>query len=236
MYLWIGHGSPAHTRKLAQQSAEKFSSSNNKTLIKEHEGDETGVLKEFLADGQRRDYVSMIPALAEQKPSLSTRLFMMSSVSGEFLVNEVQCPFLNHDVPNLMPFSQSDLYSAEQPGELANELVATISCFKTFPYPIISALFLIDAGGECLWLWQGWWPDVGHDSKDTNLSTGSGMIRWHAERRVAMQTTKEYRDLKYKTQRPEMNLVWAGENHLEALFQITKENPRNHNASPFQMT
>ena len=38
----------------------------------------------------------------------------------------------------------------------------------------------MDAGGECLWLWQGWWPEIGHETGDTNLSTGSGLIRWHA--------------------------------------------------------
>jgi len=31
-------------------------------------------------------------------------------------VSEVACPFLSQDVPNLMPFNQSDLYSVDQPG------------------------------------------------------------------------------------------------------------------------
>ena len=44
-----------------------------------------------------------------------------------------------------------------------------------------SALFLVEAGNEKLWLWQGWWPDVGHEANDTNMYTGLGIIRWHAE-------------------------------------------------------
>ena len=79
----------------------------------------------------------------------------------------------------------------------------------------IPAIFLIDVGGDCLWLWQGWWPEAGHDAGDTNLATGSGLIRWHAERRVAMETTVEYRDEKYRGKRPPMKLVWAGHEPLE---------------------
>jgi len=116
VHLWIGNGSPIHTRKIAKKCAEKFSSVHSKSLVEEHEGEETGLLKGFLSGSHRSDYVSMIPELKEQKSSYSTRLFMMSSVSGEFLVSEIQCPFLSKDVPNLMPFNQSDLYSVEQPG------------------------------------------------------------------------------------------------------------------------
>jgi hypothetical protein len=75
-----------------------------------------------------------------------------------------------------------------------------------------AALFLIESGEEKLWLWQGWWPDVGHESNDTNMTTGSGMIRWHAERREAMRTIKEFQRAKYSksSPRPSMELVWAG--------------------------
>lgn len=75
-----------------------------------------------------------------------------------------------------------------------------------------AALFLVESGNEKLWLWQGWWPDVGHESNDTNMTTGSGMIRWHAERREAMRTIKEFQRSKFSrmNQRPPMELVWAG--------------------------
>ena len=60
----------------------------------------------------------------------------------------------------------------------------------------VSALFLLDTGSK-LWLWQGWWPETDCRSNADNFSennaatasnlTGSAMIRWHAERRAAMQ-------------------------------------------------
>ena len=70
----------------------------------------------------------------------------------------------------------------------------------------------MESGTEKLWLWQGWWPDVGHEANDTNMSTGSGMIRWHAERREAMRTIKEFQRSKFSkiSPRPSMELVWAG--------------------------
>ena len=69
----------------------------------------------------------------------------------------------------------------------------------------------MDGGSsKILWLWQGWWPDVGHDANDTNTSTGSGFIRWHSERRAAMNTISEYRRLKYGRTSQTMRLVWAG--------------------------
>ena len=65
--------------------------------------------------------------------------------------------------------------------------------------------------GGGLWLWQGWWPDVGHDLGDTNVATGSGKVRWHSERRAAMQTAVEYTRAKYQgSQRQKVRLVWAG--------------------------
>jgi len=78
---------------------------------------------------------------------------------------------------------------------------------------------LVEAGNEKLWLWQGWWPDVGHEANDTNMSTGSGIIRWHAERREAMRTVKEFQRSKFSKltnqARPPMELVWAGHEPLE---------------------
>ena len=71
----------------------------------------------------------------------------------------------------------------------------------------------MESGNEKLYLWQGWWPDVGHEANDTNMSTGSGLIRWHAERREAMRTIKEFQRSKFSRQsgpRPAMELVWAG--------------------------
>lgn len=134
-----------------------------------------------------------IPNRAQRKlqnktESSSVRLFGMTSVSGEFHVNEILCPFRRVDVPNYLPFNQEDLYGTQQP-----------------------ALFLVNGGSDnVLWLWQGWWPDVGHEATDTNTTTGSDFIRWHSERRAAMKTISEYRRVKYGQRSHDMKLVWAG--------------------------
>ena len=60
----------------------------------------------------------MLSPVPDSNSDRSTRLYFMSSVSGDFQVKEVSCPFLSPDVPNLMPFHQSDLYSVEQPGKI----------------------------------------------------------------------------------------------------------------------
>ncbi len=46
----------------------------------------------------------------------SPRLFQLSSVSGTFEAVEIQNPSRNHDFCTTMPFLQSDLYKASQPG------------------------------------------------------------------------------------------------------------------------
>jgi supervillin len=91
---------------------------------------------------------------------------------------------------------------------------------------IFSALFFLDTGSK-LWLWQGWWPENDSKSNADNFSennqmnniTGSGIIRWHAERRAAMQTAVDYRRLTYGGGRreriPEAKLVWAGAEPVE---------------------
>ena len=78
--------------------------------------------------------------------------------------------------------------------------------------------------GNKIWLWQGWWPENDSTSNADNFSennpsnniTGSGMIRFHAERRAAMQTAVDYRRLMYRPEhRPKAELVWAGCEPLE---------------------
>lgn len=66
-----------------------------------------------------------------------------------------------------------------------------------------------------MWLWHGWWPD----QPDTdNTSTGSGKLRFTAERRCAMETAIEYCRLKRSS--PAAYLVSAGREPMafRALF------------------
>ena len=59
----------------------------------------------------------------------------------------------------------------------------------------------------CLYLWQGWQPS---DTETGEESTGSGAVRWQAERRAAMMTIISYARAKYGGARPPLRLVWAG--------------------------
>ena len=118
--LWIGNGCADHTRQIGRLAADNFRSTlsasapNSVTVVEEIEGKEAEILKKFV--GTRSGYESMLQPNPDSNPSRSTRLYFMTSVSGDFQVKEVACPFLSQSVPNLMPFIQSDLYSAEQPG------------------------------------------------------------------------------------------------------------------------
>ena len=103
-------------------------------------------------------------------------------------------------------FLQARLYSAEQP-----------------------ALFLLDAG-TVIYLWQGWQPAAEVEEDNPNLlthATGSGEVRWHAERRAAMCTALEYRRARYGNPVPRAELVWAGHEprQFTHLFPTWKQQP-----------
>ncbi|KAK0182715.1 hypothetical protein PV327_000824 [Microctonus hyperodae] len=114
-------------------------------------------------------------------PHHTLRLFHFSSLSGEFAATEVLCPHRS-DLITPFPFLQEELYQVNQP-----------------------ALFLLDNKDE-LWLWQGWWPDSGSDDQ-----TGSGAVRWQAERRAAMTVALQYwKKLHPKAKKCSVYLIWAG--------------------------
>merc|ERR1719510_1110048 len=184
-FIWKGQGMPEHKSAVIDSLKLNWKDLAQSNISMETEGQESAAFKSVLGSASSGGrYHKNLPI-----PSASIRLYHMTSVSGEFQVNEVVCLSLSEAVPNVLSFNQSDIYKAEQP-----------------------ALFLIESGTEKLWLWQGWWPEVGHESNDTNMSTGSGMIRWHAERREAMRTIKEFQRAKFSKMppRPSMQLVWAG--------------------------
>ena len=70
--------------------------------------------------------------------------------------------------------------------------------------------------GSLIWLWQGWLePDSETPNEGTvsGANTGSGLVRWHAERRAAMSSMLEYaREVRRAEGRAEVDLrlVWAG--------------------------
>lgn len=52
-----------------------------------------------------------------KKFDFTSRLFELSSTIGEFVAEEITCPFRSEAL-NPFPFSQSNIYSVPQPGEL----------------------------------------------------------------------------------------------------------------------
>ncbi|XP_057338621.1 supervillin isoform X1 [Microplitis mediator] len=121
-------------------------------------------------------------------PHHTPRLFHFSSLSREFTASEILCPHRSKE-PTPFPFLQEELYQVNQP-----------------------ALFLLDNKDE-VWLWQGWWPDTGEEDQ-----TGSGAVRWQAERKAAMTVAIDY----WKKMQTHSSikkccvyLVWAGLEPLE---------------------
>ena len=88
---------------------------SSNSIIEENEGEESERFTKFV--GSRNAYIPFSSPTRDSNPGQSTRLYLMTSVSGDFLVNEIPCPFLSKDVPSLMPFNQSELYSVDQPGK-----------------------------------------------------------------------------------------------------------------------
>ena len=75
-----------------------------------------------------------------------------------------------------------------------------------------AAIFLLDIGYK-LWLWQGWFPESPESSDE--VSSGSRMVRWHAERRAAMQTASDYGRILSPASGMEGEVVWAGHEPIE---------------------
>jgi supervillin len=126
VFAWQGAASPKHARDIALAVANRlaeappaemgFRASARISVQTEEEGSESAECRDALKMGslaaKQTNYLFRNPA----PPSESPRLFHMTSVSGEFEVHEVLCPFRRTDVINMMPFNQSDLYTAKQPG------------------------------------------------------------------------------------------------------------------------
>ncbi|KAL1518089.1 hypothetical protein ABEB36_001766 [Hypothenemus hampei] len=160
-------------------------------VLEVQEGEET---EEFLNElsGDREYYHSLLHA--SETYDFTPRLFKFESLTGSFTANEILCPHRSkHSTP--YPFVQSELYNSSQP-----------------------ALYLFDNHYE-LWLWHGWWPENDKDNELNVDQTGSGAVRWQAERKAAMQTAINY----WKKIHQEDDdvtkvvayLIWAGLEPLE---------------------
>lgn len=76
-------------------------------------------------------------------------------------------------------------------------------------------MYLLDNHRD-LWLWQGWWPETEEDLDVLSDQTGSGAVRWQAERKAAMQTAVNYWTKIHGEDEPLVAyLVWAGMEPLQ---------------------
>ncbi|XP_074029765.1 supervillin isoform X3 [Leptinotarsa decemlineata] len=191
--IWHGAKSSKQKKKVIEETVKKLMVKKpvemqldvfeeDLDIVNMEEGSESEDFFDVLGNN-RESYLSLLNST--EKYDHTIRLFRMSSVTGHFDATELLCPHRSeHSSP--YPFVQSELYSASQP-----------------------ALFLIDNHHE-LWLWQGYWPEK-EDDVDLSDQTGSGAVRWQAERRAAMQTAKDYWKKSKGDDIPLVAyLVWAG--------------------------
>jgi supervillin len=195
--VWHGSKSSRQKKKVAKLAAKKiidkratefcWSEEGDVELVEVDEGEESEEFLDVVGEN-REDYVSLLDSDLEYDYTM--RLFHLSSVSGTFEATEIVCPHKS-EYSSPYPFLQTELYSASQP-----------------------ALFLIDNHHD-LWLWQGWWPER-EEEAELGDQTGSGAVRWQAERKAAMQTAVNYWQKNHSgDESVPAFLVWAGLEPLE---------------------
>merc|ERR1719510_294054 len=93
-FVWKGQGMPDHKSLVIDSLKANWNELTDSIIQDETEGQESPAFKSILGFNQGR-YHANLPV-----PSASMRLYHMSSLSGEFQVDEVACLSLNSDVPN----------------------------------------------------------------------------------------------------------------------------------------
>ncbi|KAL6422276.1 hypothetical protein ACFW04_010559 [Cataglyphis niger] len=189
MYIWHGNNSLHHVRENAIKAANQLKKNrpeeiglSNKDDIQIYEIQEGLEPEEFnnaLGSMNKKLYWSLETSEIQDH---TPRLYHLSSISKTFRATEILCPH-RADFTTPFPFSQDDLYQANQP-----------------------ALFLLD-DKSVIWIWQGWWPD--NEMED---QSGSKTVRWQTERRAAMTIAIRYWRTTRNTQTTNLPiyLVWAG--------------------------
>ncbi|XP_039308928.1 uncharacterized protein LOC105192922 isoform X2 [Solenopsis invicta] len=189
LYVWHGNNSLRHIRENAINAANNLKENrpeeaglSNKNDIQICEIQENLEFEEFsnaLGGMNKKLYWSLETADIKGH---TPKLYHLYSVAKKFRATEILCPH-RANLTTPFPFSQDDLYQANQP-----------------------ALFLLD-DENMIWIWQGWWPDSG-----TEDQSGSKTIRWQAERRAAMTIAIRYWRKTRNTQTTNLPiyLIWAG--------------------------
>ncbi|XP_072757196.1 uncharacterized protein Svil isoform X2 [Anoplolepis gracilipes] len=189
IYVWHGNNSLRHIRENAMKAANQLkinrpeevglSNKDNVQIYEIQEGLEPEEFSNALGGMNKKLYWLLETSEIQDH---TPRLYHLSSISKTFRAMEILCPY-RADLTTPFPFSQDDLYQANQP-----------------------ALFLLD-DKNVTWIWQGWWPDNG-----TEDQSGSKTVRWQAERRAAMTIAIRYWRKTRNTQTTNLPiyLVWAG--------------------------
>ncbi|XP_072569698.1 supervillin a isoform X8 [Paramormyrops kingsleyae] len=142
IYLWHGCKAQQHMRDVGCTAANQIKDQcpletglHNSSKVTIHECDEGAEPTGFWEAVGRRDRKAYDCMLQDPgKFNFTSRLFQLSSSSGEFTATELFYPARSPELVHSLPFLQEDLYSASQP-----------------------AMFLVDNHHE-VYLWQGWWP------------------------------------------------------------------------------
>ncbi|XP_077280924.1 supervillin isoform X1 [Temnothorax americanus] len=189
LYVWHGNNSLRHIRENAVKAANKLkenrpeeaglSNESRIQMCRVQEGSESEGFSNALGGINKKLYWPLETAEIQDH---TPKLYHLSSISKKFRATEILCPY-RADLTTPFPFSQDDLYQANQP-----------------------ALFLLD-DKNAIWIWQGWWPDSG-----TEDQSGSKTVRWQAERRAAMTIAIRYwrKTRSAQTTNLPIYLTWAG--------------------------
>ena len=123
-HVWVGKNCPDHKKQIAKQMApiSRLLKSGNFHTENEKQGEETTQWKNLMKSKEPLENMTICnlnhSQIDNKTESLSIRMYRMTSLSGDFHVSEVLSPSRNINVPNLLPFNQEDLYSAQQPGKI----------------------------------------------------------------------------------------------------------------------
>ncbi|XP_054168360.1 supervillin-like [Oppia nitens] len=209
IYVWFGCKCLDETRQVMRQTIENLIKNKWSELLKpnvnyttkeinenEEESEFWNLFESHDRRQRRKLYYSLLDSPLTYK--FSPRLYHLSSSSGEFTAKEILCSQRSCDYVTPYPFTQEDLYSAQQP---------------TF--------FLLDNESQ-IFLWESKYAFTKQvvDESEVNTTTGSQNIRWNAERKYALDSALAYCFAKNSKQPPNGYVVCAGlePNSFCALF------------------
>ena len=218
--IWHGCLSSEAHRDLVRKCALKLSEKNSKNFpfgvddddeddlvineVEEGDEHETAMLEEIFEQRERMDQLyhrQLDRVTLDEFKSYTPRLFAISSLYGQFELNEIVNPIRTSQLYCPYPFHQFQLYEEKQP-----------------------ALFMLDTYAE-IYVWQGWFENMSdvkpHQQQSVILqneldaTNGSLKIRYTMNRKCAFQTAINYWSQKYPHRPFTGYVVYAGLEPIE---------------------